>query len=88
MTLFSLDLNDSISGHPSIYDDDDDDYDDSRNFRLSDCANASNIGDTDINMESVDENREKIERKEDGMEASPRVTPRKYNASLSPRSCK
>lgn len=56
-------------------------YDDnSRNFELSDRANASNMANTDINMESVDENCEKIDRKEDEKEASPQVTPRKYDA--------
>ncbi|XP_046822504.1 spindle pole body component 110-like [Vespa crabro] len=68
--LMIKDLNDSKSAQPSMYDDN------SRNFELSDCANASNIPDIDINMESVDVNCEKIDRQEDEKEASPQVTPR------------
>ncbi|XP_035718367.1 uncharacterized protein PFB0145c-like isoform X2 [Vespa mandarinia] len=67
--LMIKDLNDSKSAvQPSMYDDN------SRNFELSDCANASNIADIDINMESVDVNCEKIDRQEDEKEASPQVT--------------
>ncbi|XP_047350206.1 BICD family-like cargo adapter 1 isoform X2 [Vespa velutina] len=68
--LMIKDLNDSKSAQRSMYDDN------SRNFVLSDCANASNIADIDINMESVDVNCEKIDRKEDEKEASPQVAPR------------
>ncbi|KAF7401246.1 hypothetical protein HZH68_007066 [Vespula germanica] len=68
--LTMKDLDDSRSALLSMYDDN------SRNFELSDRANASNMANTDINMESVDENCEKIDRKEDEKEASPRVTPR------------
>nr|XP_050851766.1 uncharacterized protein LOC127064577 isoform X1 [Vespula vulgaris]XP_050851768.1 uncharacterized protein LOC127064577 isoform X1 [Vespula vulgaris]XP_050851769.1 uncharacterized protein LOC127064577 isoform X1 [Vespula vulgaris]XP_050851770.1 uncharacterized protein LOC127064577 isoform X1 [Vespula vulgaris] len=68
--LMVKDLDDSRSALLSMYDDN------SRNFELSDRANASNMANTDINMESVDENCEKIDRKEDEKEASPQVTPR------------
>ncbi|XP_043670175.1 uncharacterized protein LOC122630112 isoform X2 [Vespula pensylvanica] len=68
--LMIKDLDDSRSALLSMYDDN------SRNFELSDRANASTMANMDINMESVDENCEKIDRKEDEKEASPRVTPR------------
>nr|KAF7425050.1 hypothetical protein H0235_007488 [Vespula pensylvanica] len=64
--LMIKDLDDSRSALLSMYDDN------SRNFELSDRANASTMANMDINMESVDENCEKIDRKEDEKEASPR----------------
>ncbi|KAI4504047.1 hypothetical protein M0802_000518 [Mischocyttarus mexicanus] len=68
--LMIKELATSRSVQPSMYDDN------SRNFLISDCANVSNIGDMDINMDSVDEDNEKISSKEKEKETTPQVTPR------------
>ncbi|XP_014610234.1 PREDICTED: putative uncharacterized protein DDB_G0290989 [Polistes canadensis] len=68
--LMIKDLNASRSIQPSMY------GDNSRNFQISDCGNASNIGDFDVNMDSIDADCDQINCKKKEKEASPQVTSR------------
>ncbi|XP_043501497.1 uncharacterized protein LOC122523657 [Polistes fuscatus] len=64
------DLNASRSVQPSMY------GDNSRNFQISDCGNASNVGDFDVNMDSIDADCDQINCEKKEKEASPQVTSR------------